>query len=110
MQTLTINGKEYAVKFSYSVILDFCEKQGIEIYEFKGDFKIQTNAGIKQLSTFVRLAMLRGAEITGSECAITVNDVVDAIFEDGELLTKVLQAIQNDMPVKKKESREVPAG
>ena len=109
MQSLKINGQEYDVKFSYSVILAFCERQGIELYEYseqmaKVNFDRMTNAGVKIIGTLIHCAIERGCETSGVPCTLSVNDIIDAIFTDENLLPAAMKAIQNDMPVKKKEN------
>jgi hypothetical protein len=107
MQALTINGQEYAVKFSYSVILDFCEKQGIELYEYgeqmaKINFDKPTAQSAKLTALLIHCAILRGCEINHITCDLSVNDIIDSIFTEEGLLANAVQAIVNDMPVKKK--------
>ena len=107
MQALTINGQEYAVKFTYSVILDFCEKQGIELWEYsshisKIDFDKPTIQGSKITAMLIHCAILRGCEVNNIECDLSINDIIDAIFTEVGLLANAVQAIINDMPVKKK--------
>lgn len=112
MQTLTINGQAYAIKFSYSAIIDFCEKQGIEFHQYgdyvgKINFNKITNTAAKAVSTLIHCAIIRGCELTGTTLALTVNDIIDELFTDELLLVAALTAIQNDMPVKKKEISQV---
>jgi hypothetical protein len=94
MKTQTINNKEYQVLARYSAIKMFCDKKGIDFFEFpdllmsygieKKDFK-PTTKFVDDMSLIMLCFLERGAEASNTVCDLTLNDILDW-FLDGNVL------------------------
>jgi hypothetical protein len=107
MQTLKINEKDYAVKFDYSVILDFCERKGIELYQYSElmagiNFAKITNEAVRTLSLLIWCSIKSAFDDDGEDLTLTTKDIVNAMFSQEGFIESAISAIQHDMPVKKK--------
>jgi hypothetical protein len=86
---VTINGKQYRVLAKYSAIKMFCDRKGIDFFEFPEllakynfgeDFK-PTTEFLDDMSLMMLCFLQRGAEAAGEICDLTVNDMVDWLLE-----------------------------
>jgi hypothetical protein len=88
--TVTINDKEYPVLARYSAVKMFCDRKGIDFFEFpellmkygveKKNFK-PTTQFIDDMSLIMLCFLERGAERTGTVCDLTLNDILDWFLE-----------------------------
>jgi len=93
MRIVKINGKDLPVLARYSAIKMFCEKKGIDFFEFpellmsygidKPDFRPNTKF-IDDMALLMFAFLERGAEASGEVLDLKVNDVIDW-FLDGNL-------------------------
>lgn len=92
--TVTINDKEYPVLAKYSAIKMFCDRKGIDFFEFpellikygvdKKDFK-PTTPFIEDMSLIMLCFLERGAETKGTTCDLNLNDILDWFLEGNVL-------------------------
>jgi len=90
---VTINGKEYPVLARYSSIKMFCDRKGIDFFEFpelligygidKKNFQ-PTTKFIDDMSLLMLCFIERGCEANGAVCDLKTNDVIDW-FLDGNI-------------------------
>ena len=90
---VTINSKEYPTLARYSAIKMFCDKKGLDFFEFpnllmdygigKEDFK-PTSQFIDDMSLLMWCFLQRGAEVNHQILDLSVNDILDW-FMDGNV-------------------------
>ena len=92
--TVKINDKDYPVVAKYSSIKMFCDRKGIDFFEFpellmkykvgEKDFK-PTTQFIDDMSLMMLCFLERGAEVTGTVCDLSLNDILDWFLEGNVL-------------------------
>lgn len=107
--TVTINEKEYPVIAKYSAIKMFCDKKGIDFFEFP-ELLIKYNVGgkdfkpttqfIDDMSLMMLCFLERGAEASGVKCDLSLNDILDWFLEGNVL--QVYELIMASQGVSKK--------
>lgn len=109
MTTVNINDKDYPVLARYSSIKRFCDKKGIDLFEFhnhfigygidKKDFKASTSF-IDDMALLMICFLERGAEANHQDLDLTQDDILDW-FMDGnsgvvyELMTEATGKLKN---------------
>lgn len=108
MDKLLIDGKEYPIKIGFGAIRLFCERKGIEFYEFfdrvaKYNFENINNEVIDDLAEFVLCFIARAGE-----CPLSKYDVIDWMLGESnadtilKLLTQSIGQSKNlEAPQKK---------
>jgi hypothetical protein len=106
---VTINEKEYPVLAKYSAIKLFCDKRGLDFFEFpdllmnygigKKDFK-PTSALIDDMALLMWCFLQRGSEVNKTTLDLSVSDVLDWFMEGNvavvyELITEAQGASKN---------------
>lgn len=109
MDTVNLNGTEYPVVFTYSVIKRYCVKRGIELHEFDNlftDFFQTDEAGnerpvtlgtLTDMMLFWHTAFQRGCEIAKVPFDLTEDDLLDAITPEisGQLFRLFIESAQS---------------
>jgi hypothetical protein len=106
--TVKINGKDYPVLARYSAIKMFCDKKGIDLFEWpelldkwgvgKEDFK-PTTQFVDDMALLMMCFLERGAENAGTVCDLKLNDIIDWFMEGN--MVKVYESILEAQGVKK---------
>jgi hypothetical protein len=100
MQTITINNKPYPVLARYSAVKLFCDKKGIDFFEFPnllmsygiGDENFKpTSQYLDDMALIMLCFLLRGAEANGTECNLTISDIIDWIQDNS--MAKIYELI-----------------
>lgn len=114
MKVLNINGSEYPVLARYSAIKMFCDRKGIDFFDFpellikygigKKDFK-PTSEFIDDMTLLTLCFLERGSEAAGTVLTLTKNDILDW-FMEGNVIAIYDLIAEAQGPIKAKEPGE----
>jgi hypothetical protein len=100
---ITINSKKYVVKFGYGAYRQVCEHYGETKVTGFNDlvkrFKLDkmSDPSFEQLG-FIGNLVLAGISTLSDSDAITSDDVVDVLWKDAALMSKILEEFVKSMP------------
>ncbi len=96
---LTINKKDYAVHFGMAALAAFCREEGIPLTQMEQGF---IDLDLLGTTNLVFAGLQQGARREKSILDLTVDDVLDAMDEDKDLLSKALEMFSESQGESKK--------
>jgi len=91
---IEINGIEHPLRFTFNTKAKFCKAREIDLPEFyqmfSGIEKMRLNA-FENLALFFLIALQEGARKEGTECAVTIDDIMELYSEDMPTVEKMIK-------------------
>jgi len=91
---VTINGKDYPVKYGFAALRKFSDITGTTLKELD---RIAVNMTMTQAIALVYAGLADGARVTKQEFLLEMDDVADLMDDDGDAMTNVLAVFAESM-------------
>lgn len=102
---ITSNNKTYPVKFGMAALSEFLDSEGLSLSQMEA---IGQNLTLTRAIKLVHIGLKHGARVAGKEFENNFEDTCDLLDADPELMNKVLQVFQNQMPQAEKGNGKSP--
>lgn len=98
IKQVTIQGKEYPIRFGLSVIMQFSRKMNfVKVNDFQNFVESLdedlTFDQMEAIAILLQMAVKRGCEEENIPFELSVNQMVDLFIEDREAITQMMQAL-----------------
>ena len=102
---ITSNNKTYPVKFGMAALSEFLDSEGLSLSQMEA---IGQNLTLTRAIKLVHIGLKHGARVAGKDFENSFEDTCDLLDADPELMNKVLQVFQNQMPQAEKGNGKSP--
>lgn len=102
---ITSNNKVFPVKFGMAALSEFLDSEGLSLAEMDA---IGQNLTLSRAIKLVHIGLKHGARVSGKAFENTFDDTCDLLDADPELMNKVLQVFQDQMPQPEKGNAKSP--
>ena len=102
---ITSNNKVHPVKFGMAALSEFLDSEGLSLAEMD---QIGQNLTLTRALKLVHIGLKHGARVAGVPFAQSFEDTCDLLDSDPDLMAKVMQVFQDQMPQPEKGNAKSP--
>lgn len=102
---ITSNNNVYPVKFGMAALSEFLDLEGLSLSQME---EIGQNLTLTRAIRLVHIGMKHGARVAKQEFSQSYEDTCDLLDTDQELMGKVMEVFQNQMPQPEKGNAKSP--